>query len=434
MADGLDFSLPDDKKKRGVNPGSTIILIVLVLLTAANLWFILGLKDTNFMQPQNGADAEDFKQLAGKLEARNLHEQAAQAWQDYFQTAELDKAEQARILYRIGDEYLKADMPEKAVSYFYRSEMAAKTSELAQQINMRLKEAFEQAGEFAALRYEMMARTTDEPLETGAEVVAEIGPRQITMAELDEMIGRQIDIQLQQMSAFLPPEQYMNQKEAMTKRFVQPQARLQFLQSQMMEEALQREALARELDEDKAVKQQIRQVRRQVLAQALLNKDVAGKINLTESDLENYYEARKDEFMTPPQVRIRHVTTENEAEALNAVDKLKSDEEPGTEQTVRQDRGVPGLSQENNPVEKLFSVETGTVLDPINDNGTWHVIRVEERISPRQQGLDEVRNQIYQRLFRQKQEELQQQLAEEMMDKYDIVIHQDKFVEEDVER
>ncbi len=427
MAEGLDFSLPEKKNKGGFNAGGIIILVVVLILTAVNLWFILGMKQSGIIGGASDKTAEQFKELAGKLEARNLHTQAARAWQQYYENANLNAPEKAQTLFRIGDELLKGDEPEEAISYFYRSELAARVPELRRKINLRIKEAFEQAGEFAALRYEIMARTTDEPSETGEEIVAEIGPRTISMAELDEMIGREIDLQLQQMAAFLPPEQYMARKKAMTEQLSQPQRRRQFLQSQMMEEALQREALTQELDENTSVKAQIRKNRRQILAQALLNKDIAGKITITESDLENYYNAHQSEYLTPPEAQIRHAAFENEAAAMNAVEKLKNGEEIGTRQTIGQGREVPGLSENAEITAKLFAGETGEVLGPVEENGLWHVIKIVQHNEARQQSLDEVQNQIYSTVYSQKQLELQQELTRELMNKYDIVIHQEAF-------
>jgi len=347
MADELDFSVPQAKRRKG--PGNSIIIILLLAVLAvgvADLW--QSKKGGNKSATKESLTVGQLKELASKLASRNFYAEAVETWKQYFETAKLSSEEEARTLFTMGDLLLKADKPEEALGYFYRSEMVKQVPELKGQINEKIKECFEKAGQFAALRYEIMERTSYKPNEedSGSEVVAQIGAEKITAAQLGAMLEDQLDVQLRQYKELLPPEKFNAQKEALRSQFDNPQVQLQFLGQMMAEEALQREALAEKLDEDTTIKQQLQRMRRQFLAQQYMEEQLAGKTHVDEIDVQTYYQAHEDEYKT----------------------------------------------------------EDG------------------------KKSLEEVKDEIYQKLSNRKRQELQQELIQQLMDKYNIVIHQDAIM------
>ncbi len=60
-----------------------------------------------------------------------------------------------------------------------------------------------------------------------------------------------------------------------------------------------RDALELNLPDKPEVKKELDEVNRQVLSQELLNQELADKINVTETDLETYYQAHKDNYVEP---------------------------------------------------------------------------------------------------------------------------------------
>jgi len=47
------------------------------------------------------------------------------------------------------------------------------------------------------------------------------------------------------------------------------------------------------------VKKQLEELTRSVLSQQLMNRELADKINITETDLQTYYQANKDKYIEP---------------------------------------------------------------------------------------------------------------------------------------
>jgi hypothetical protein len=301
MEGKLDFSLPEKKQKNSLLPKITIILLlVLIGLAAANLL----MKTSYISLPGENASpsfsAEQVKDLAARLAGRNLYTRAAKVWQDYLLVAKVPDAKRARMLFQIGTLLEKAGKYEEAIEYYYRSEITAKLTELEPQINTHIKDCFEKLGKFSALRYELMDRTSfGKKTEAGGKIVAEIGAEKITEADLDAYIERTIDNQLAPMRAFMTTEQINEQKKRILEQYKSTSAKQEFLQSWLAQEVLYRQALEEELPEEPEAKILIEDLVRSVLSQQLMNRELADKINITETDLQTYYTANKDKFVEP---------------------------------------------------------------------------------------------------------------------------------------
>jgi len=211
-------------------------------------------------------------------------------------------------------------MCEEAIEYYYRSEITAKLSDLEQQINTHIKDCFERLGKFSVLRYELMDRTSFKKSDkAGSKIVAEIGPEKIAEADLDALIETTIDNQLAPMTAFMTTEQLNEQKKKMLEQYKGPAAKGQFLQSWVVQEIMYRQALEDELTKNPKVKSFLDELTRNALSQQLMNQQLAGKINITETDLQTYYQANQDKFVEPADVN-----DPNSTERLKSFDEVRS--------------------------------------------------------------------------------------------------------------
>jgi len=304
MEGKLDFSLPEKKQNTAV----TNLIIIVLLLILINM----ALRPARDNQAPDvtsySLSAEQTKQLAGKLAQRNLHIRAANLWKDYLAAGKLADAERSRTLYQIGTLLEKASLYDQAIEYFYRSEIVAELGELKPQINAHIRNCFEKLGKFSALRYELMDRTSLETAPAaGAKIVAEIGAEKITEADFDAVIESEIENQLEPMAPFITTEQLGEQKKKMLQQYKNPQAKQQYLQAWIAQEVLYRQALEDELAEKPEAKKLIDQLTRGALSQLLMNKELASKINITETDVQTYYTANKDKFIEPARAGISHM-------------------------------------------------------------------------------------------------------------------------------
>ncbi len=125
---------------------STIVsILVLIVLT---MFVIQELIDQAQKQEyQVGrSSAEDEKMLAETLEDRGLDLMAAQSWIRYINKTHLNKRDKAKCFYRIGRLFQESKRYDRALEYFYRSELTNIFQDLEAQIEQRKRECFEKLG------------------------------------------------------------------------------------------------------------------------------------------------------------------------------------------------------------------------------------------------------------------------------------------------
>jgi parvulin-like peptidyl-prolyl isomerase len=448
MGERLDFSLPE-KKGSGSTAGALTVLLLMtvVALAAANLYVTSNPRKGPAPQPSGELSAAQVKQLAAKLDQRNLHQQAAEVWQDYLAGGKLTEAERATVLFQIGVSLEKAGQYGQAIEHYYRCEMTAPVDELASQINRHVKECFEQLGEFSALRYELMDRTSlDSSKATGAKVVAEIGAEKITEIDLDAQIERSIENQLAPMAPYMSPEQASEQKKRLLEQLRDPQAKQEFLQSWLAQEILYRQALDEGLRDKPQTKQMLDDVTRGVLSQQLMNEKLAARINITETDVQTYYQANKDKYVEPARAKIAHIRVAQEDQAAELLQKLADggefaelakefslDEETrdsggAIAEDVIEGADVAGIGAANEINESIFAAENPKLLTQAfeTDEG-WEIVQVLEKHPARQKGFDEVGQQVMQELLGRKRQEVQGEYMKEMMSQHNVIVHTSVF-------
>jgi hypothetical protein len=339
MDEKLDFSLPEKKQKPSPIPKvSIVLLLVLIGLTLANLFTRPSHRELSQDNIDISFSPEQVKELAAKLAQRNLYTRAAKVWQEYLSFAKMPDTERAKTLFQIGTLLEKAGIYPEAIEFYYRSEITAKLAELEPQINTHIKDCFEKLGKFSALRYELMDRTSFKKSEqAGNKIVAEIGAEKITEADLDALIERTIDNQLAPITAFMTPDQLNEQKKKILEQYKNPLAKQQFLESWLIQEILYRQALEEKLPEQPEIKGVIEDLSRSAISQELMNRELADKINITETDLQTYYAANKDKFVEPAN-----------KEDPNSVERQKSFDE------ARQEVITALLSQKRQDVQTDF--------------------------------------------------------------------------------
>jgi peptidyl-prolyl cis-trans isomerase C len=445
MEGKLDFSLPEKKQKSSItNSIIIILLLILIGLSAANM----ALRPAKDNEASNATgyslSAEQIKELAGKLAQRNLYTRAANLWKDYLAAGKATDAERARTLFQIGTLFEKANLYDQAIEYFYRSELVAELGELKPQINTHIQNCFEKLGKFSALRYELMDRTSLESTPAaGAKIVAEIGAEKITEADLDAFIESDIDSQLEPMAPFMTPEQFGEQKKKMLQQYKNPQAKQQYLQAWLAQEVLYRQALEENLAEKTEAKKLIDQLTRGALSQLLMNKELASKINITETDVQTYYTANKDKFIEQARAKISHILLEDQQQANELLGRIKGGEDFGElakqlskdestkekagkiETEVQKGSHIPGIGTYEELNKKIFAVEAPPkVLDePFKNEKGWEIVKVETLTPERQKTLDEVSQQVISMLANQKRQDVQSSFIKQMMNKYNVIIH-----------
>ncbi len=436
MAERLDFSLPLKKPNSSVTGVLTVVLLlVLVGLAAANLFMAVPGRKRPAATTSPGLTPEQTKELAAKLAQRNLYRQSAAAWQEYLGTASLSDEDRGKVLFQAGTALENAGQYAEAVECYYRSEMTAAVPDLSTQINVHVKDCLTKLGKFSALRYELMDRTSmKSAAAAGGKIVAEIGTEKITEADLDAQIERAIDNQLASIKAFVTSEQLSEQKKKMLEQYRTPQAKQEFLQNWLAQEALYRQALDEGMNDKPETKRVLEDVTRGVLSQQIMDERLASRIHITDADLQTYYTANKTQYVEPAGAKVSHACIAEQKKAEELLGRLQAGEDfaklaqeaasrVATDDVVK-GGSIPGVADVNELNAALLAVQTPAVLDKtFKAEKGWEIVKVEEKHAERQKGFDEVRQQVTMDLAQRKRQDVQQEYLKEMMDKYNVVIH-----------
>jgi len=458
MSQQLDFSLPDEgprsvKPPRGPVANTLLLFIVLIAVVGVGALTILRRSVPKSEQPE--LDAERERALAAKLQDRGLKSSAAETWLNYLDARKLDPEERATVYYQVGKLYQEAGDFERALLNYYRSEAAAKVEDLQLELSRRKRECFRRLGNIAGLNQELAAMTAlpGEERESGGEVVAEIGLQKITMEEVNRRVDRLVDLQLNQYSAFMSQEQLNKQKEQIVDRFQSKQAKSRVLEDIVASEVLLREAIKRGLDKKRENDEAIEEYRRTFLANKVLDEEVAQKVNVTESDLRDYYKAHEQEFKAKAKVEISQIVMEKEEDAEEVLRKLedgKSFEECAkefsTDGATKENGGVvegeiekggyiPGIGNKVDVHAHLFALRENEVSSkPVKVDDKFYIFKVRGVIPERIKGFEEVRAEVERRKTQEKVNEVREALIQRLQNEHNVIIHRSKFLPEKPEK
>lgn len=157
-----------------------------------------------------------------------------------------------------------------------------------------------------------------------------------------------------------------------------------------------------------------------VLIQEIRRQDIEERVSISEPEIEQRYRENVDEFIRPPQVRLRelvvHVTEAGEAEARGRLAEARQLIESGTdfgevakvrsESSSAEGGGDLGLFQLGELDETFRAVvadlEVGAVSEPLRIGESLYLLKVDERTEESTIPLDDVREQIGNALFSEK--------------------------------
>jgi peptidyl-prolyl cis-trans isomerase C len=254
----------------------------------------------------------------------------------------------------------------------------------------------------------LVPQTTEE---LGA-IVARVDDATITVKALQENINRQ--------SPYIRA------------RYASKEQKRVFLDNMIRFEVLAREAARRGLDRDPEVIQ--------TMKSAMITKLLRGELatgvkpdEIPDADLRAFYEARRDRFDKPEEVRVSAIVVDKKAEADEAarlargeqgqsnkgfhalVTRLSTDKESklrggDLRYFARDSSEVPGPV-----IEAAFALaRTGDVAGPIEADGKFYIIKQTGRRAAVSRGFDQVKREIQNELYKQRREGAQKKFVDRL--------------------
>jgi len=191
----------------------------------------------------------------------------------------------------------------------------------------------------------------------------------------------------------------------------------QFLDNLVTRELIREKAEKSGLEKDETVVSKLEEVKKTLLIEALLKKEIEGKAAFTEKEASEYYNSHKDEFREGEKVRVGHIMLKTEKEAADIMKRLKNKEsfealakkysagptasEGGDLGYIERGKIVPEFE------DAAFKLKKVGELSPVVSVGSgYHIIKLLDRKNADVQPFDKVKEKIIAMQTKKKQKEL----------------------------
>ncbi len=268
--------------------------------------------------------------------------------------------------------------------------------------------------------------------EEAAMVLAKVGEHTITLGDFAERLAEQ--------SPYLRA------------RYNSPERRRELLRNMVRFELLALEAERQGFDEAPEVVEAVEQVMVEQMMKDLFTDRIRAE-DISDREVEAYYEAHRDEFQRPAQSRAAHILVASAARARELIAELKAAPHRmeafrrlaashSRDERTRRNGGdlgffpAPGEGElpGHVPAEvarAAFDLErVGEVApEPVRAADGWHVVMLTGRRASLNRTLEEVRRTIVNRLWRQKREEAIVRFVEELKQQAEVAIDEEALAQ-----
>lgn len=194
------------------------------------------------------------------------------------------------------------------------------------------------------------------------------------------------------------------------------------------------------LENDPVILEQLEQIKRQLLVTELIKREIVDKVQVSDEEIEKEYTSNPSLYTDPEQVKAKHIMTSTKEKADEVLQELQSGrpfEEVAKEKSESPDAqqgGEMGYLKKGdldpNLEKVLFDLAPGKFSDVVETSYGFHIFLVEEHLKPRLKEVEEVKDEISNRLLPQKQQEAFEKLIEELKSQAEIAIIEENLPKE----
>jgi len=209
-----------------------------------------------------------------------------------------------------------------------------------------------------------------------------------------------------------------------------PQMRARILE-QLIDQALfLTDARKNMLEYDPAFKQQLAQMKDNLLVQFAISKAIE-RVNVTEAEIKTFFDENPDQFKGQETVAASHILVDDEEEANKLMQAIQSDE-ISFEDAAKQNSTCPsgknggslGEFGHGQMVpefdEACFSMEVGELRGPVKTQFGFHIIRLDAKNAAEPMKLTEAHDAIKEHLLTEKRRQAYQSKVNQMKIMYPV--------------
>ena len=162
-----------------------------------------------------------------------------------------------------------------------------------------------------------------------------------------------------------------------------------YLDRLVVKKLLLKEASKAKIEDDKEFQDRVKDIKEQLLIEALLKKKITADTQLSEDDLKKYYEEHKEDFKKDREINTRHILLKTEEEAKQVQAKLQKGEDftelakkYSIDPNVKQSGGEIGFQPKGSLIPEFENAayklnKVGQVSGIVKTQFGYHIIRLE---------------------------------------------------------
>lgn len=220
-----------------------------------------------------------------------------------------------------------------------------------------------------------------------------------------------------------------------------------FLDDLILQELLYQEAVKKNLDKDTDVAKALERLKKKVLAQKLLEKDVIELTKVSEEDIKKNYEENKDAYKEPEQVNAAHILVRVKEGVSEKEDKETLAKAEGLLKKIKEGADFSQLAKDNSDCpssskggelgyfsrgqmvpefeDAAFKLKVGEVSGIVKTKFGYHIIKILDKKEAKQKEFAEVKEEIEQKLTKEKQKSAFDSYTKDLKAKAKITINEE---------
>ena len=208
------------------------------------------------------------------------------------------------------------------------------------------------------------------------------------------------------------------------------------------------------LDRDEEMAQQVQDYKDQLIVKELVKREVDDKVAVNDSDLKQYYEENKADYVEPDKIVVTEITLKDEEKAKELMAKIKDGAdftELAKEVDAKGESEGPGAGNEGKTrpfsesqfrnaqefVKTAFALELNQISDiivqPMGEITYYMIIRLDEKIPSRQKEFSEVEKKIRRLVQKQKKKDQMDSWLEKVKAEKKYKLYPDRIPESAIE-
>ena len=272
----VELRSPPDTTRPPRSRDGLLVALVIVQLVLLGVVVLVMLSSGRRGVGASGGDPELLREVSSELRAAGALEESARLLEEHLQGLPLDSEDRPAIAYSLGQTYLDAGLPERALRWFYEAE-SLDSPALRDEVKRKIVHSLERLGRVYAAQaaIDQRVQLDSSAAKSGDPVVATIGEREIRRSEVlraadDAGLSQRGPASDEQLGGWL--RQYV------------------------AEELLYNKATKLEYDRDPVVRRSAERLRRQLIVGKFVESEVLSGIDPQSDDVANFFEANRSRY------------------------------------------------------------------------------------------------------------------------------------------